>query len=273
MAYEFSLDGKSLWALIGGSAALCLLIFFAGALLGANWDSRDVAATPTRGTTAATTANAAAATQPANAPLNADMNGAVAAASVPALPYAAPQGPVVYNLPERQGYAAQVYAPQSVGAQGYAAQGYAARAPESSDYAAQQRYAAAAAPAVSAREVAAAPPVNLNREAARLNSTGVDSDPKLVSEADAFEAASASSASYSVQVGAYTEEGEARRLVGDLENKGYTPALFSGRDAEGRSWYAVRIGAYANQREAAQAANNFSRQEKSKAIVRPFNSL
>ncbi|MDT7687907.1 MAG: hypothetical protein QOE46_666 [Acidobacteriota bacterium] len=269
MAYEFSLDGKSLWALTGGSAVLCLLIFFAGILLGANWGSHEAATPSTRGAIAA---NA----QPAPVMQNAD---ATAAAAVPVLPYTAPQEPVVYNLPERQGYASpQGYAPQNVGAQSYAAQGYAARAPESSDYGVQQRYAAvptAPAAAVAAREVAATPPVNLNREAARLSSTGVDSDPRLVSEAsaDAAESASTGSANYTVQVGVFLDEADARRLVGDLENKGYTPTIFSGRDAEGRSWYAARIGAYANQHEAAQAANNFSRQEKMKGSVRPFNSL
>jgi cell division protein FtsN len=278
MAYDFSLDGKSIWALTGGSAALCLLIFFAGVLLGANWGMHETAASTTRVATTATTTTA----HPAPATQNADATVA-AVATVAALPYAAPQqqGPVVYDLPERQGYAVRDYVAQGGGAQGYAAQdyaaqGYASRAPESSDYLSRQRSAAPPTPsAATAREVATAPPVNLRREAARLSSMGADSDPRLISEAgaDAAAMASTSSASYSVQVGAYAEEGDARRLVGDLENKGYTPSLFSGRDSEGRSWYAVRIGAYANQHEAAQAANNFSRQERLKAVVRPFNSL
>ncbi|HEV3471554.1 MAG TPA: SPOR domain-containing protein, partial [Pyrinomonadaceae bacterium] len=120
------------------------------------------------------------------------------------------------------------------------------------------------------------PPVNLRREAARLSAAGLDADPRLVSEADAppeEEAAPQGSASYCVQVGAYQEEGSARQLQGELENKGYTPTVFSGRDAEGRAWYAVRIGAYADQKEAAAAANNFSRHERLKATVRPFGSL
>jgi cell division protein FtsN len=277
MAYDFSLDGKSIWALTGGSAALCLLIFFAGVLLGANWGTHETAASTTR---VATTATTAATTTGQPATPNADVNATVSTVST--LPYAAPQqqGPVVYDLPERQGYAVRDYVAQGGGAQGYAAQdyaaqGYAARAPETSDYVSRQRSTAAplTPPATTAREVATAPPFNLRREAARLSSMGADSDPRLVSEAGADAAASTSSASYSVQVGAYAEEGDARRLVGDLENKGYTPSLFSGRDSEGRSWYAVRIGAYANQHEAAQAANNFSRQERLKAVVRPFNSL
>ena len=278
MVYEFSFDGKSLWALFGGSAVLCLLLFFAGLLLGANWNSPDGEAAQTTAAPAAAQASA----QPA--PGAQDASHAVATQPYATLP---PQEPLVYDRPAAQdyaaqGYAAQGYAAQGYGAQGYeaqghAAQGYGARPPEPQVYGARQRPAAPpaasdAADAVpAAREVAADPSVNFRREAARLSAAGIDPDPRLVSEADA--PASPGSASYSVQVGAYVAESEARRLLSDLENKGYTPTLFSGRDAEGRAWYAVRIGAYANQREATQAAQNFSRQERLKAAVRPFNSL
>jgi cell division protein FtsN len=76
-----------------------------------------------------------------------------------------------------------------------------------------------------------------------------------------------------VQVGAFTEETEARRLGADLEQKGYTPAIFSGRDGGGRTWYAVRIGAYSTQQEAQHAAQNFTQQERLKTVVRPSKSL
>ena len=76
-----------------------------------------------------------------------------------------------------------------------------------------------------------------------------------------------------MQVGAYLEEKEARRLVEDLENKGYTPTVFSGLDAEARKWYAVRIGSYSNPKDAGAAATNFERQEKRKTAVRPAGSL
>ena len=275
MAYEFSFDGKSLWALGGGSAVLCVLLFFAGVLLGVNWNPHD-----------ATVASAA---QPVPRPAPAQpVPGARDAASTApdatssALPYsppAGPQGPGYYGAPGTQDDSARWYAPQQGGAQGYAAQsyaaqGYAPRATAPSDYAAQQRYAEppAAAPV---RDAASAPPVNAAREAARLNAAGMDADPRLVSEAEepAAEAAKQGAAGYSVQVGAYADEPEARRLVADLENKGYTPTLFRGRDFEGRQWYAVRIGSYASQREAAQAAQNFTHQERVKAAVRPSGSL
>jgi cell division protein FtsN len=95
-----------------------------------------------------------------------------------------------------------------------------------------------------------------------------------VSEAD-VQAADApyAASSYCVQVGAFADEAEARRLLADLEHKGYAPAIFSGRDGGGRTWYAVRIGAYSSQQEAALAAQNFNKQERLKASVRPSNSL
>jgi hypothetical protein len=276
MAYEYSFDGKSLWALGGGSLVLCLLIFFAGLLLGVNWNTRDAAASAS-----ATTTTPAAPRAPAQAPSGArDVAATEAGASVAALPYTPPpREPFAYGVPAPQDYAAQGYGPQGYGVQGY----YAARTPAPADYGAQQRYAAPPATTAAAaatgeaapREAASAPPVSLAREAARLSSAGVDPDPRLVSEADdaGAQAATQNAAGYSVQAGAYADESEARRLLGDLENKGYTPTLFKGLDAEGRAWFAVRIGAYASQREASRAAENFSRQERLKAAVRPSNSL
>ncbi len=76
-----------------------------------------------------------------------------------------------------------------------------------------------------------------------------------------------------VQVGVFLDQGEANRLLKDIERKGYAPSFFSGRDAEARQWYAVRIGAYSDRQQAANAAANFTRQEKLKAVVRPVGSL
>lgn len=76
-----------------------------------------------------------------------------------------------------------------------------------------------------------------------------------------------------VQVGVFLDEKEAGRLLQQMENKGYRPTFFSGRDAESRQWYAVRIGVYSDKQQAASAAANFSKQEKLKAVVRPVESL
>ena len=76
-----------------------------------------------------------------------------------------------------------------------------------------------------------------------------------------------------VQVGVFLDQTEANRLLKQIETKGYSPSFFSGRDAEARQWYAVRIGAYSDRQQAANAAANFTRQEKMKATVRPLGSL
>ena len=76
-----------------------------------------------------------------------------------------------------------------------------------------------------------------------------------------------------VQVGVFLDQNEANRLLKQIETKGYSPSFFSGRDAEARQWYAVRIGAYSDRQQAANAAANFTRQEKMKAIVRPLGAL
>ncbi|HET6978788.1 MAG TPA: SPOR domain-containing protein [Pyrinomonadaceae bacterium] len=76
-----------------------------------------------------------------------------------------------------------------------------------------------------------------------------------------------------VQVGVFLDEKEASRLLQQMERRGYAPTFFSGRDAEARQWYAVRIGTYSDREQATRAAANFTKQEKMKAVVRPSESL
>jgi septal ring-binding cell division protein DamX len=76
-----------------------------------------------------------------------------------------------------------------------------------------------------------------------------------------------------VQVGVFLDQNEASQLMQRIEKKGYAPTFFSSRDAEARQWYAVRIGVYSDKQQAANAAANFSKQEKMKAVVRPLESL
>lgn len=99
---------------------------------------------------------------------------------------------------------------------------------------------------------------------------------RIISEATdpASEETAASEPEYvTVQVGVFLDEKEANRLLKDIERKGYAPSFFSGRDAEARQWYAVRIGAYSDKQQASNAAANFTKQEKIKAVVRPLGSL
>jgi cell division septation protein DedD len=76
-----------------------------------------------------------------------------------------------------------------------------------------------------------------------------------------------------VQVGVFLDHNEASQLLQRIEKKGYAPTFFSSRDAEARQWYAVRIGVYSDKHQAANAAANFTKQEKMKAVVRPLESL
>jgi cell division protein FtsN len=76
-----------------------------------------------------------------------------------------------------------------------------------------------------------------------------------------------------VQVGVFLDQNEASQLLQRIEKKGYAPTFFSSRDAEARQWYAVRIGVYSDKQQAANAASNFTKQEKIKAVVRPLESL
>ena len=76
-----------------------------------------------------------------------------------------------------------------------------------------------------------------------------------------------------VQVGVFLDQKEASHLLQQIEARGYAPTFFSGRDAEARQWYAVRIGVYSDKQQATNAAANFTKQEKMKAVVRPLEAL
>lgn len=116
----------------------------------------------------------------------------------------------------------------------------------------------AAPPAVAQHAAAVNGGIQIVQEAAADgNGEGAESEPEYVT----------------VQVGVFLDQNEANRLLKDIERKGYAPSFFSGRDAEARQWYAVRIGAYSDWQQAANAAANFARQEKLKAVVRPVGSL
>ena len=98
----------------------------------------------------------------------------------------------------------------------------------------------------------------------------------IISEAEADDAnkqAAAEPEYVTVQVGVFLNEKDASRLLKQIESKGYAPTFFSGRDAEARQWYAVRIGVYSDREQATKAAANFTKQEGLKAVVRPAESL
>lgn len=145
----------------------------------------------------------------------------------------------------------------------------------------------AAAPPVSSKPKPALPmpkqagetPAEQTAPVAPVTVPGNVPPPQVVSEAtieNADQSANTQPAEpdyVTVQVGVFLDEKEAGRLLQQMENKGYRPSFFSGRDAESRQWYAVRIGVYSDKQQAANAAANFTKQEKLKAVVRPVESL
>lgn len=99
-------------------------------------------------------------------------------------------------------------------------------------------------------------------------------DPQLpASASDQSDGADAKSVAFTVQVGVFLDPKEASRFLSTMERSGYSPSFFADRDAENRQWYAIRIGAYTDKNQAAQAAANFTKQESIKAVVRPLGSL
>jgi len=295
MTYDFSFERKSVAAILACATLLFALLFFAGVMAGVGWRAKDDSradATSAPDATRMPAARTVTGGEPAPAARN-----VATLAPPPATASALPQEPVLYEDPARRQYAAEGYGPRPYdaqpygGARDYAAQeqAYAAQPGARRDYTEQegyatggyapQRYAARGAGAqASIPEAAAPPPAATGRnEAARLSARNIDPDPRLVEEAGASVevsgAGARASSSYTVQVGAYLEEGEAEALARDLENKGYTPKVISGLDAEARTWYAVRIGSYTSAREAGSAASNFSKQEGRRVAVRPAGSL
>lgn len=134
-------------------------------------------------------------------------------------------------------------------------------------------------------EVTAKPPAEANvslpqtvERAAAAAAAPPPNDGKVViiSEAetdDANNQAAVEPEYVTVQVGVFLDEKDASRLLKQIESKGYAPTFFSGRDAEARQWYAVRIGVYSDREQATKAAANFTKQEGLKAVVRPVESL
>jgi cell division protein FtsN len=301
MTYDFSFERKSVAAIFVCSALLCALLFFAGMMVGMGWVTKEDA----RAADATAQPPSQAVAHPAAYASQAAARPVATQGAPPPIAYAQPQEPVLYEDPARQEYAAEGYGPRAYdvqpygGAQGqgYAAQGqqgYAAQAGSRRDYAGQdgygqggyaaqgyapQRYTAAGAQAPAPESAPPNATATGRSEAARLSARNIDPDPHVVQEADASAEAPTNvnartaSSSYSVQVGAYLEETEAQRIARELEDKGYTPRVFSGLDSQARTWYAVRIGSYASARDAGAAASNFSKQEGRSAAVRPAGSL
>lgn len=120
-------------------------------------------------------------------------------------------------------------------------------------------------------------PAESNPSLALPSSRAAD-DVRIIQRADtpaaeADDSVGTNQLAFSVQVGVFVDENAANQLVRRLQGKGYRPIILTANDDESRRWYAVRVGAYANRTEAAQAAASIGTQEKIKAVVRPLGSL
>jgi len=79
--------------------------------------------------------------------------------------------------------------------------------------------------------------------------------------------------SFTVQLGAFLNRGNARQLARLLETQGYNPDVSAKKDAQKRLWHLVRVGSHPDRQSASAAAVEIEKKLKMKAIVRPANSL
>jgi cell division septation protein DedD len=122
-------------------------------------------------------------------------------------------------------------------------------------------------------QAAAAPEQGDDNKSANASADNAEKQSAKPAEASTASQASSSSDLVTVEVGAFLDANAANHLFKNLERKGYAPTFFTGRDAQSREWYSIRIGAYSDKQQAENAAANLAKQEKMKAVVRPLGSL
>jgi len=81
------------------------------------------------------------------------------------------------------------------------------------------------------------------------------------------------SPSYTIQVGAFLQIGNARRLAQTVSKKGYSARVISLNDSHGKKWQCVRVGNYPNRDGALKTAGEIEAKLKLKPIVRSSGSL
>jgi len=122
-------------------------------------------------------------------------------------------------------------------------------------------------------QAAAAPEQGDDNKAANASTDNAEKQSAKPEDSSKASQASSSSDLVTVEVGAFLDANAANHLFKSLERKGYAPTFFTGRDAQSREWYSIRIGAYSDKQQAENAAANLAKQEKIKAVVRPLGSL
>jgi cell division protein FtsN len=79
--------------------------------------------------------------------------------------------------------------------------------------------------------------------------------------------------SYTVQVGAFLQPENARRLAQTLGKSGFTARVLIRSDSRGKKWHCVRVGSYPDQEQAHKVATDIEGKLKLKPIIRPSASL
>jgi len=235
MNYDFTLDRKGMFSVLVSSVLMGALLFVAGLIVGSYWTANGP------------TVSAASAKKSVSAnELNAQ-----------------PQQPVLLNdLPQTN----LILPNNSITTVNSGALGAGTlttpQAPQAAKQAGAEQPAAAGPEQGSADKQANAPAADGSTPAAAKPEES-SAPAQNVSPADLM----------TVEVGTFLDANAANRLFKSLERKGYAPTFFTGRDAQSREWYAIRIGAYSDKQQADNAAANFTKQEKIKAVVRPLGSL
>lgn len=78
---------------------------------------------------------------------------------------------------------------------------------------------------------------------------------------------------FSLQLGAFQTEANALKLRNTLRAKGFPVFLFRVQDSNGNLWNTVRMGHYADMKEASHAAAKMTSKEQISAWVRPSNAF
>ena len=237
MNYDFTLDKKGMFSVLASSVLMGALLFVAGLIVGSYWTANGP------------TVSAAAAKR--NAIAN-DLN-------------ALPQQPVLLNDIAQPNLMLPNNPTTTINSAG---PGLGNLTPPQAPQAVKQSQAGA-----EQQGAAAADQTTDNKQSNAPAADSATTQTAKPEDSSTLAANSSAAELVTVEVGTFLDANSANRLFKSLERKGYAPTFFTGRDAQSREWYAVRIGAYSDKQQAENAAANFTKQEKIKAVVRPLGSL
>ena len=236
MNYDFTLDRKGMFSVLGSSVLMGALLFIAGLIVGSYWTAN--------GPTASAAAKK-------NAIIN-DLN-------------AVPQQPVLMNELPQSNLMVPNKPTTTLNSEGL---GSVPLGPPQAPQIAKQQQAGGE------QQAAAAPEQTSDNKQANTPAADGSATQTAKPEDSSAPAQNANDIDLvTVEVGTFLDANAANQLFKSLQRKGYAPTFFTGRDAQSREWYAIRIGAYSDKHQADNAAANFTKQEKMKAVVRPLGSL